>query len=150
MKRTFPIIIAAVAAVVAASAAFAWAGRPAQPPPKPATASGPPPAWAETASASKWLAYAGYCWRTVCADYLPPASRPDLPAIRIARGARLRLHFGFRPTTLVVTTLASTTSRQTVTPAQVVIWRPKRQGAATLSLKGAGGSVTYAVRIGFR
>lgn len=146
--RSF-LAIAALAAVCV-PAALAWPGRPASPAPKPATASGPPPAWAETATRSYWLAYAGYCWRTSCADYLPPASRPDLPTIVATRGAVLRLHFGFRPSRVTVTTLSGKTATRSLPPGQVVSWRPTTAGVFTISLKGAPGTTGYAAKIRFR
>jgi hypothetical protein len=142
-------LVAAAAAATCAPAALAWAGLPVSSAPKPATAAGPPPAWAETASRSKWLAYSGYCWKTICADYLPPASRPDLPTIRIARGASIRIHFGFRPSKVSVTTLGTTTSTRSLAPTQVVMWRPTAAGVFTFSLKGSHGTVGYAAKIRF-
>ncbi len=138
------------AAMVVAPLALAWAGRPTSPAPKPATRTGPPPAWAEAPSKSTWLAYSGYCWKTVCADYLPPASRPDLPTIAIARGTIVRLHFAFRPSKITLTSLGATTSQKNLTPAQVVTWKPSAAAVFTLSLKGALGTVAYPAKIGFR
>lgn len=144
------LLIPALVGATLAPTALAWAGRPTSPAPRPATASGPPPAWAETSSRSNWLAYSGYCWKTVCADYLPPASRPDLPTLGIVRGASIRIHFGFRPSRTSVTTLGATTSTRSVPPAQVVTWRPTAEGVFTLSLKGPAGTVGYAAKIRFR
>ena len=143
-------LVAAAVAAACAPTALAWAGRPVSSAPKPATAAGPPPAWAETASRSSWLAYSGYCWRTVCADYLPPASRPDLPTIGIVRGASIRIHFGFRPSKVTVTTLGKPTSTRSLAPAQVVTWRPTAAGVFTFSLKGSNGTVGYAAKIRVR
>lgn len=148
--RCRSLLVAAALAAAFVPAALAWAGRPASPAPKPATAAGPPPAWAETASRSSWLAYAGYCWKTVCADYLPPASRPDLPTLAIVRGASIRVHFGFRPSKVSVTTLSTPTSTRSLAPAQVVTWRPAAAGVITFSLKGSAGTVGYAAKIRFR
>lgn len=148
--RFRPLLVAAVLAAACAPAALAWAGRPASPAPKPATTTGPPPAWAATASRSTWLAYSGYCWKTVCADYLPPASRPDLPTITIVRGASIRVHFGFRPSKVSVTRLGPTTSTTSLSPAQLVIWKPAAAGVFTFSLKGSAGTVSYAAKVRFR
>lgn len=146
-----PLILAiAAVAVASGSAALAWSGRPAPPAPKPATAAGPPPSWAETAAKSVWLAYSGYCWRTTCADYLPPASRPDLPTIRLARGAYVRVHFGFRPNKLSITLLGAKPTATTVAPAQIITWRPSGPGVVTFSLKGSSGSASYAAKIRIR
>ena len=144
------LMLFAFAAMVVTPFALAWAGRPTSPAPKAATRTGPRAAWAETVSKSTWLAYSGYCWKTVCADYLPPASRPDLPTIAIARGTVVRLHFAFRPSKITVTSLGATTSQKTLTPAQVVAWKPLAAGVFTLSLKGALGTVGYAAKVRFR
>lgn len=149
--RLRPVVIAAsAAAATCAPLALAWAGHPAAPPPKPATPTGPPPAWAETPSTSSWLAYSAYCWKTVCAEYLPPASRPNLPTIRIARGTTVRAHFAFQPSKLSITTLGATTSTRSLAPARVARWRPTAAGVTTLSLKNSAGSVGYVVRVRFR
>ncbi len=148
--RVRSIIAITAVAGVCIPVALAWAGRPALPAPKPATAAGPPPAWAETTARSAWIAYSGYCWKTTCADYLPPASRPDVPTIRLARGASIRVHFGFRPTKLSITLLGAKTTTTAVAPAQVITWRPSEPGVATFSLKGSSGSASYAVKIRIR
>ena len=144
------IIVGSAVAAVCVPAALAWSGRPAPPVPKPATAAGPPPAWAETSTKSVWLAFSGYCWKTTCADYLPPASRPDLPTIRLAHGAGIRVHFGLRPSKLSITLLGAKTTTRTVAPVQVITWRPGESGVATFSLKGSSGSASYAARIRIR
>ncbi len=144
------LLIAALVCAAAPAAALAWAGPPTAAPPKPATAGGPSPAWAETASRSSWLAYSGYCWKTACVDYLPPASRPDLPVVSIARGGSVRFHFGFRPTSVSVTVLGSTMTTAKLAAAQVVTWKPRTAGVFTLALKAAPGSASYAGRIRFR
>lgn len=150
MRRLVVIWMAGVALAFAASVAHAWPGRPVAPPPKPATSAGPPPAWAETVTAAKWLAYAGYCWKTGCADYLPPASRPDLPTLTVRSGGSVRLHLGFTPRSAVVTMLSGASTRTRLALREVVLWRPKRQGIFTVSVKAAAGSVSYAARIRFR
>ena len=144
------LLTAVLVSAVAPAAALAWAGPPAAAPPKPATAAGPLPAWAETASRSSWLAYSGYCWKTGCADYLPPASRPDLPVLTITRGGSVRFHFGFRPTSVSVTVLGSTTTTTNLAATQVVTWKPRTAGVFTLALKAPPGSAGYAGRIRFR
>jgi hypothetical protein len=144
------LLAAVLLCAVTPAAALAWAGPPAAAPPKPATTAGPLPAWAETASRASWLAYSAYCWKTACADYLPPASRPDLPVVTIVRGASIRFHFGFRPTSISVTVLGSTTATAKLAAAQVVTWKPRAAGVFTLALKAPPGSASYAGRIRFR
>ena len=68
---------------------------------------GPPPAWVETDAGDQWLAYSSFCWFTgtagVCADYIPPRLRTDLPRIVVARGATVWIHLGFIPNEVSVT-----------------------------------------------
>jgi len=119
-------------------------------PPKPATPSGPPPAWVESGTRSTWLAYSGYCWRTTCADYLPPASRPDLPALVATRGTRVAIHLAFRPSSASVTVLGATPLTTKLAVDRVLTWRPTRGGVFTVNLKTAAGSASYAGRLRLR
>ena len=148
--QTRAVLTAGIVAATFAPAAFGWPGQPKVPAPRPATSSGPPPAWIESSSRSTWLAYSGYCWKTACADYLPPASRPDLPTISIVRGTAVRLHFGFRPSKVTITALGARTSTRNFVPAQIVTWSPRTAGIFTLSLRSPSGTVGYAGRVRFR
>ena len=148
--RTQAVLAGGIVAATFAPAAFGWPGQPKVPAPRPATASGPPPAWIESSRQTTWLAYSGYCWKTVCADYLPPASRPDLPTFAIVRGAAIRLHFGFQPSKVTITALGARTSTRSFAPAQVIIWRPRTDGIFNVSLRSSSGTVGYAERLRFR
>src|SRR5437773_10984712 len=74
MKTRLALIIVGLA-VAAPALAASWPGRPTAKPPA-LQQPGPPPGWVETHARWSWLAYSSYCWKTTCADYLPPASRP--------------------------------------------------------------------------
>jgi hypothetical protein len=56
------------------------------PGPPPKRGDGPPPAWLEKRGTDRWLAYSSFCWTTMCADFVAPQLRTDLPRIRLARG----------------------------------------------------------------
>lgn len=140
----FAIVVVAAAAL--ASSALAWSGEPRTKPPSPAQPGGPPPAWAETATRSAWLAYGSYCWRTTCADYLPPTGRDDLPRLVVRRGDRLRLHVAFAPSELVVRRLPAGTSVR-LPATRVTTWRPTAAGIAVVEARGPGGSASYVVGI---
>ena len=140
--------IAAVAAltIALAVAGAAYAGRPTAPPPKvPGVAAAPPPAWAESGSRSTWAVFGSYCWKTVCADMLPPAGRPDLPVLRAARGALVRLHLGFAPRSAMLTVGGS--KPVVLHPKGTVLTWRARAGIADIAVKAAGGSASYLVRI---
>ena len=149
-KKTRSVLLAVLITLLVASTASAWNQQPSRPAPKPATPSGPPPAWVETTAASQWLAYSGYCWKTVCADYLPPASRSDLSSIVEAKGATVRFHFAFRPSSISVTTLGPKVVTRRLVSASVVSWRPPSEGVFTLALKAPSGTAGYVGRIRFR
>jgi hypothetical protein len=146
--RTITAILFVAVVLSAAASAATWPGPPAAPPPRVQGTSGPPPAWLETRTRSLWLAFSSFCWRTVCADYLPPQSRTDLPVLRIRRGTLVRFHFAFAPTQLKVTTFVGTTSkRQPLAPARTVQWRPRQAGVVSFDTRGALGSASYVVRL---
>jgi hypothetical protein len=133
-------------ALVVAAPASAWPGRPVAPPPKPAQPGGPPPAWAESATRAIWLTYGSYCWHTTCADYLPPAARPDLATLKLTSGAVVRIHLGFTPRQLSIRRLPSGAAVP-LRPASVTSWRMRATGVYVLDVRGAGGSASYAVRV---
>jgi len=102
---------------VLAAAALAGCGateerdRAAAPPPPPATVTGPPepppklaqegppPAWVETERGAYGLGFSTYCWKTVCADYIPPRCGDEklVPTIVVDSGETVRFHLGFEP-----------------------------------------------------
>jgi hypothetical protein len=104
----------------------------------------PPPAWIHTAHGDRWLAYSTYCWKTVCADYIHPAQRDDLPRIVVGRREVVRFHFGFRPSGLMLEVGGKSYD---LVDAKAVSWRVRRGGVLTLSMGGSGGDASYAARL---
>lgn len=146
MKLTASSCVLALWLVVAPSAA-AWPGRPPNPPAVQGT-TGPPPAWLETPTRSLWLAFSSFCWNTVCADYMPPQSRTDLPLLSLRRGANVRLHLAFKPTEVHATTFVGSRFTHTkLRPAKIVLWRPIRSGIVSFDVRAPQGSAAYLVRL---
>jgi hypothetical protein len=124
-----------------------WAGRPKRDPPR-LSQQGPPPAWIETATRSKWLAYGSYCWTTLCVDMIPPAMRKDIPVLAVRAANAVRVHVAFVPRTASVVILRGdrpVTLR--LQPRQVLVWRPRVSGLALVDVRGARGSAAYLVRL---
>jgi hypothetical protein len=119
------------------------------PGPPPKQGGGPPPAWLEKQGTDRWLAYSTYCWTTggvgMCADFIPPQMRPDLPRIRIPRGTTARFHLGFRPTSLVLQRIGGRTWR--LSPARAASWKAAGPGVYMLQADAAAGDASYAFRI---
>jgi hypothetical protein len=145
-----PALVAAIVFAgtpAGAQTADSWPGKPGSPPPSlGAGTKGPPPAWIESKTRSWWLAYSSYCWKTTCADFLPPQGRPDLPAISVRRGLPLRLHLGFRPRQLSI----SVNGKQTrLAAAQVAQFKPSGSGIVIVSARPAagGGDASYVARL---
>jgi hypothetical protein len=81
----------------------------------------------------------------MCADFVAPQLRTDLPRIRLARGATARFHLGFRPTSL---TLARSGGRSwRLPPTRVVAWRAAGPGVYLLQAGVVGGDASYAFRV---
>jgi hypothetical protein len=115
------------------------------PGPPPKRGGGPPPAWLEKPGTDRWLAYSSFCWTRMCADFVAPQLRTDLPRIRLARGATARFHLGFRPTSL---TLARSGGRSwRLPPTRVVAWRAAGPGVYLLQAGVVGGDASYAFRV---
>lgn len=111
---------------------------------------GPPPAWVETVTASRWLAFSSYCWKTSCVDMLPPTTRPDLPQITIRPRQILRFHLGFTPQQAIATVLSGTSSSRFRLPrARTISWQAGKSGILTLELHAAAGSASYTIRVKF-
>lgn len=142
----FLVAITALIAALPVGAAWAWAGRPPAAPPTPAQAGGPPPAWVETSTKSAWFDYGSYCWRTGCADYIPPQQRPGLREFSLAKGTTVRMHFGFPPKSVVLRFVSSGRS-VTLAPTRLLAWKATTGGVIALELKGAGGSASYVIRL---
>jgi len=148
----FVAAVLTVATAVGASAgrrtAADWPGPPVAAAPRVKGAAGPPPAWLETRTRSLWLAYSSFCWKTTCADYLPPQSRTDLPVIAVHRGAMVRVHFAFAPRQVHATTFVGTTLKHAIlAPGRIVTWRPRLTGVVSFDVRGAAGSASYAFRV---
>jgi hypothetical protein len=134
-----------VVAGVSVAAAFVAGTAKATPPGPPPTAGpgAPPPAWVELTKVSRWLAFSGYCWDSVCVRPRAPSTRTDLPVIRVPAGRIVRIHFGFPARSIAV----SVGSRVGSLPAgRLVSWRVARKGISVISATAPGhGTVSYAV-----
>ena len=134
----------------AAAVAATWPGPPKTAPPK-LKQPGPPAAWIETSTRARWLAYSTYCWKTTCADFLPPASRTDLPVVRAQRDGSVRIHFSFLPRDARVTLISAHAGKRfTLKAARVVEWKPPSGGLAVIEVHAIGGSASYAARLALR
>jgi hypothetical protein len=134
-------------ALLAALAGYALAAPPG-PPPKPGGVPGaPPPAWIESGTAQKWLAYSSYCWTNRCVDYVSPEMRKDLPVLRIRRGQAVTVHLGFVPSQLSVSQGEKT---RRLVPRRTATWRPAAGVASIFAVRKAGGDASYALRIKVR
>lgn len=135
-------------AALAAFVAFVGAAvsPPRDPPPKVQGAStSPPPAWIAVGDRSAWMAYSSYCWTTSCVDFLPPATRPDIPKVAVAAGATVRFHLGF--VGHAVRAVLPSGRRVALASGRVIAWRPPARGVVVLEAKGPGGSASYVVRL---
>lgn len=144
--RLLPLLGASVLAAAAAASALAWAGRPASPAPKPAQAAGPPAAWLESATRSSWLDFGSYCWRTGCADYLPPAQRPGLRVFKTRIGAKLRIHLAYLPKTVSLRVLPAKTLTP-ATAARTLGFTVRKLGILEVQVKAAPGSASYLIEL---
>jgi len=143
-------VLAAVIALVAAVAGWAWPGPPTSAAPKLAQP-GPPPAWVESATVSRWLAFSSYCWQTSCVDMLPPATRPDLPLLKTRPNQLLRFHLRFAPARAQLTVLNGGTYKQyRLQPGRVLTWRAAKGGVLSLDVRAATGSASYVIRLVLR
>jgi hypothetical protein len=150
-RRTMSRTIAWLLVLAAASAvpAFGWPGRPGTPAPRPAEPGGPPPAWAETQAKAVWLLYGSYCWRTACADYLPPTQRGAVPTLSAAYRATIRLHLGFAPSKLQLRFVPSNKVVR-LAPRRIAAWQASVGGIVSVETRAATGSASYVLRIRLR
>ena len=145
MFASLPLLMVATTALAAS-----WPGRPSTNPPR-LQQPGPPPAWIETHTNSRWLAYSTYCWKTTCVDFVPPASRPGLPTLKIVHGASVRVHFAVQPTEVKVALVqGSNGKRYNLRAARVVTWKPPASGVADFEIRAPGGSASYVARLTVR
>lgn len=129
--------------LLAVSASLASALPPGSPP---KMGGGPPPAWLELPGTDRWLAYSSFCWRTLCADFLPPQMRTDLPRVKVAPGKLVRFHLGFRPSSLSLQRVG-TPRVWKLASARVSSWKVAFRGVYVLNARQPGGSAGYAFRI---
>ena len=122
---------------------------PASPPPEVGGTMGvgPPPAWMEDGFRSRWLAYGGYCWRTMCVDMLPPESQPELPRVRVAPGRVLRVHLAFEPARTSVFILRNGTSLTLRSTGRRTLSFRARRGILVVGATGSQGSTSYVARL---
>jgi hypothetical protein len=131
------------------SARADWPGRPKADPPR-LHQQGPPPAWIETSTRSAWLAFGSYCWRTLCADMIPPATRTDLPSVAVRRGRLVRIHLAFTPRAASILIMRSgQTWTYRLSPQRVLEWRPGRAGIVLVAAQARPGSAGYLFRLRF-
>ena len=137
--------------MIAAPAALAWAGKPANAPPAPPNPGGPPPAWVETQTQSAWLAYGSYCWtgngKATCADMIPPQDRPALPVVGVKRGRLLRVHLGFTANSVEVSLNGHLARAKLNSSRRIVSWNATRSGILTVFTRGVGGDASYVARL---
>ena len=133
--------------LLATLAGYALAAPPGAPPKPAGVAGAPPPAWIETGTAEKWLAYSTYCWKFACVDYVSPEMRKDLPVLRIRRGQSVAVHLGFTPSQLSVSQGSKT---RRLVPRKTATWRPVAGVASIFAVRKAGGDASYAVRFKIR
>jgi hypothetical protein len=110
-------------------------------------ASGPPPAWIETATGDRWLAFSSFCWKTTCVDFLPPEMRPELPRLTVRRGESVRFHLGFVPRAVTVTAGGKTAR---LAARRIASWRAPKGGIVVVNARGTGGSASYVARLTLR
>lgn len=141
------MVRAALAALLIAAPVAATP--PTAPPPKVSgVGTAPPAAWLELPDApSRWLAYGSFCWKTTCADFLPPQMRPDLPRARVRVGSTVRFHLGFKPSQLRLE-LVGGARTWTLRPARVSSWRVARRGVVSLTARAGGRDASYVIRLG--
>jgi hypothetical protein len=136
-------------AVIAVPAALAWPGRPTARPPEPPGAVHPPAAWIESTTASAWLAYGSYCWKTACIDMLPPQTRPDLPVFAVKRGGVVRVHLAFAPSSFTVSVDKRAVVAVFDKARSIVSWKARRGGFLTVFTR-MGGDASYVARLSLR
>jgi hypothetical protein len=151
MTRRTSALLLAVALFAAGLAALAGAARadarPAPPAPdRPEIA--PPPAWIETAEGDFWLAYSSYCWTTrtggICADYIDPRLRKDLPRLVVHRGEHVRIFVAVVPDEVSV---AIGGRAVPVARSRVLELRVRRGGLLELAYFHRKGDARFAARL---
>ncbi len=154
MRLVLPLLIFGM--VAASAAAAGWPGPPRSPAPG-LTQQGPPPAWVETRTKTRWMAFSSYCWsapagattrKAVCADMIPPQSRTDLPTLIVRRGEVVRIHLAYEPRGVHLTLYRAMSFKHYVLPPRRVLsWRAAGTGVAALDVRAAPGTASYLVRV---
>jgi hypothetical protein len=147
VKRLLPAVLAAL--VFGAPAALAWSGPPKTPPPVRPLAGAPPPAWIETRTTAAWLFYGSYCWKTRCADLIPPETRPGLPVLTVAQGQTVRVHLGFAATSATASIDRDKIPTTFDPKARLLSWSAARAGILTVIAR-ASGDASYVARLRIR
>ncbi len=157
MKRVAVLLLPGFAAVSSAVAA-GWPGPPQTAAPR-LERQGPPAAWVESASHSRWMAFSSYCWsapiatgrKAVCADMIPPQSRTDLPTLRVSRGELLRIHLGFSAREAHLTLFQQLGFRHYVLrTGRLLTWRVSNEGVVSVDVRAAAGDGAYLLRLRLR
>ena len=159
MTRRLLLLLLTLGVVAASAAAAGWPGPPRSPAPR-VTQQGPPPAWVETRTRTRWMAFSSYCWsaptgattrKAVCADMIPPQSRTDLPTLSVRRGEVVRIHLAYLPHGVHLTLYRAMSFKHFVlSPRRVLSWRAAGTGVAALDARAAAGTASYLVRVNAR
>jgi hypothetical protein len=109
----------------------------------------PPSAWIETQTARAWLFYGSYCWKTQCADLIPPESRPGLPVVTVVPGQTVRVHLQF-----VASSATASIDRHKIRTTfdakkRILSWSATRAGVLTVFAR-ATGDASYVARLRMR
>ena len=111
---------------------------------------GPPPAWLEKPGPDRWLAYSSYCWTVrgagMCADFIAPQMRSDLPRIRVVRGTPVRFHLGFRPIALQLSRVGGRTPWR-LAPARGQGVHTRCRDLPRADARVVGGDASYVFRV---
>lgn len=143
-RATYFLVVLAAGALVAVAPAVA---RPKPPAPQ-AGGTAPPPAWIETERGDIWLAYSTYCWTAngqgMCADYIDPSRRKDLPRVVVRRGEVARIHLGFVPQSA---TLRIGATSRALPAGRILGFKVTRPGVLVLFTYGKKGDASFAARL---
>lgn len=151
MKRGMRVAVSLVALILLGAACGGESPRqtPTRPqgpaPTVPGVSVTPPPAWVETASGDRWLAFFSYCWSTQCVDSRPADQRADIPSVAVMPGEVVRFHLGFDPSEVELSVGPKT---YVLASERVTSWKVTGPGGlAFLTAKGKPGSAGYVMRL---
>jgi hypothetical protein len=103
----------------------------------------PPTAYVDTGSAHVPLTISSWCWAARCSAPIARARR----AIRLHRGATVRIHLRFVPTGIALNVGGAATPWISV--GTDVKWKATHAGGLSLTATGEHGFVTYVGRVVF-